>query len=161
MRRKVDSFMALCFQEKILFLEAFFLLGWMRAAILLLPFRYLTRKCEHKKEHRECNILREEHKRVAAEVGRAIARASGHTPWESACLAQALTACRMLRRRGISGVFYLGVKRDAAAGMKAHAWSRSGDVFVTGEEGYREFTVVSAFCWESGRERDEDGALFR
>jgi hypothetical protein len=86
-------------------------------------------------------------------VRKAIKQASSYTPWESACLAQAFTARRMLQKRGLPGVFYLGVKKDVSGGsengkMKAHAWSQCGEVIVTGEKGAQGFTVVSVFAWD-------------
>jgi hypothetical protein len=56
----------------------------------------------------------------------------------------------MLKRRGIPGVFYLGVAKDEESKekMKAHAWSQCGDMIITGERGYEEFVVVSIFGWD-------------
>jgi len=76
-------------------------------------------------------------------------RASAYTPWESACLAQSLTAQKMLRKRGIPGVFYLGAMKDEESKekMKAHAWSQCGDTIITGGDS-NEFTILSVFGWK-------------
>ena len=76
-------------------------------------------------------------------------RAANNTPWESACLAQSLTAQRMLKRRGIPGVFYLGVMKgeNVKENMSAHAWSQCGETIITGHKGYEDYAVVSVFRW--------------
>ena len=146
---KFKKFMQLTQRQKKLFLEAFLLLGIMRAAILMISFKRLTRTLRHSNEEIVAGTPSGEQLRMAREIGKAIGTAAGHTLWESACLAQALTAQRMLQRRGIPGVFYLGVMRDNTAKekMKAHAWSKCGDFVVSGE-GYEGFTVLSSFSWE-------------
>ena len=133
-------------EEKKLFIEAYLTLGRMRAAILTLSFKQLTRSLEHRAKAEEIAPLGMKEMQTARLVGEAIGRAATYTPWESACLVQALTAQRMLKKRGVSGVFYLGVAKDKKK-MKAHAWSQCGDVFVTGGTGHEAFTVVSVFKW--------------
>jgi hypothetical protein len=82
-------------------------------------------------------------------VRRALRRASKRTPWESACLARAIAGKKMLDRRGIPSTLYLGVLKDnkEKKDMKAHAWLRSGNIYLTGKEGVKlnAYTVVSTF----------------
>jgi hypothetical protein len=149
MRRRLEKFLALPGEEKRLFLEAWVTLGVMRAAILTVSFKRLTRSLDHSLQGRETQFPNEEEKKRAAMIGRAIIRAAAHTPWESACLAQALTARRMLQRRGIPGVFFLGVSKEGSEReMNAHAWSRCGEISVTGGEGEGRFVVLSVFEWK-------------
>jgi len=124
-------------------------LGVMRAAILRVPFKKLTRSLEHQAKKGVLKELGEEQKIVAISIGKAIEQAAAHTPWESACLAQSLTAQRMLKKRGVPGVFYLGVAKDEASTekMKAHAWSQCGNTIITGGRGHEDFTVLSVFGW--------------
>ena len=105
---------------------------------------------EHVAKKKELEKLGETDMQTAKRVGQAIVRASAYTPWESACLAQSLTAQKMLQKRGIPGVFYLGAAKDEESKekMKAHAWSQCGDVIVTGGSGHKEFTVLSVFGWQ-------------
>ena len=121
----------------------------MRAAILTVSFKRLTRSLEHSPNKEEITALNDNQISIAIEVGQAINRASAHTPWESACLAQSLTAQRMLQKRGIPGVFYLGAMKDEEekSKMKAHAWSQCGDTIITGGSGHEDFTVLSVFGW--------------
>ncbi len=151
MIRRIRSFIALSHNEKKLFIEAYLMLGIMRASILTVSFRRLTRSLQHHQNIKETQQLNEQQSKTATSIGKAITQAAAHTPWESACLAQSLTAQRMLQRRGIGGVFYLGVaKEEGVANMKAHAWSQCGGQIITGEAGCEAFRVISVFEW--GRE---------
>ena len=146
---KIKKFTKLSAEEKKLFLEAYVTLGIMRAAILTVSFKRLTRSLEHVAKKKELTTLTTQEMEIAQKVGEAIMRASAYTPWESACLAQSLTAQKMLQKRGIPGVFYLGAMKDdeSEAKMKAHAWSQCGDTIITGGGGHEAFTVLSVFGW--------------
>lgn len=146
---KFKKFCKLSFREKRLFLEAYVTVGIMRAAILIVPFKRLTRSLKHQQSEMEIAALDNEELQTALSVGKAISRASAHTLWESSCLAQSFAAQRMLEKRGIPGVFYLGVAKNAGdkEDMKAHSWSRCGDMIITGGEGHENFTVLSIFGW--------------
>ena len=63
---------------------------------------------------------------------------------KGSCLASALAAHAMLRRRGIASSLCLGVARDEGA-MAAHAWIEVGqDVIVGAAEAVR-FTRIAQF----------------
>ena len=150
MLAKIKKFMALTFEEKKLFVEAWFLLGVMRLAILTLSFKRLTHAFEQRHKIKELSLLNEDQLRVAQLIGKSITQAASHTPWESACLVQALTAQKMLQKRGIPGVFYLGAKKDEIkrGDITAHAWSQCGDKVITGGNGHKECTILSVFGWD-------------
>lgn len=149
MIQKFKKFSKLSASEKKLFLEAWLMLGIMRAAILMVPFKRLTRNLEQQQNHVEITSLYEREMKIAITIGKLIASAANNTPWESACLAQSLTAQRMLKRRGVPGVFYLGVMKgeNGDEKMSAHAWSQCGETIITGQEGHEDYTVVSVFWW--------------
>ena len=149
MIQKFKKFTQLSPEEKILFLEAYITLGKMRAAILTISFKRLTHTLEHKPQAGTITLLDEEAIQTALAVGDAIRLAAAYTPWESACLAQSLTAQKMLKKRGISGVFYLGAAKDeeSETKMKAHSWTQCGDAIITGGTGHEAFTVLSVFGW--------------
>ncbi len=149
MIQKFKKFTKLSVEEKNLFLEAYYTLGKMRAGILTVSFKRLTRSLEHLPQKEEITELSEKETEIAILVGKAISRAAAYTPWESLCLAQSLTAQKMLQKRGIPGVFYLGAAKDEESKekMKAHAWSQCGDTIITGGAGHEEFTVLSVFGW--------------
>ena len=56
------------------------------------------------------------------------------TAWESKCLVRALTAQRLLKKKGIPSTMYLGCKMEEG-NMVAHAWLRVGKLYVTGGNG--------------------------
>jgi len=152
MIQKFKKFIKLSSEEKKLFFEAYVTLGMKRLFILTISFKRLTRSLEHVAKKKELEKLAEKEMKTANLVGQAIMRASAYTPWESACLAQSLTAQKMLKKRGIPGVFYLGVMKDekgeeGVTQMKAHAWSQCGEVIITGAEGHEKFIVLSVFGW--------------
>jgi hypothetical protein len=149
---KIKKFMALSLEEKKLFVEAWYLLGVMRLALLVFSFKRLTCAFEHMQQVKEETVLNEEQLQVAQLIGESIIKAASHTPWESACLVQALAAQKMLHKRGIPGVFYLGAKKDQIdkGNITAHAWTQCGEKIITGGDGHKEFTILSVFGW--GRE---------
>ena len=149
MIHKLKKFTKLSLEEKKLFMEAYATLGMMRTAILTVSFKHLTRSLEHVAKKKELEKLGEKDMKTAQMVGQAIMRASAYTPWKSACLAQSLAAQKMLQKRGIPGVFYLGAAKDEEnkSKMKAHAWSQCGNTIITGSGGHEDFTVLSVFGW--------------
>lgn len=80
----------------------------------------------------------------ALAVSRALARAARNLPFQAVCLPQALAAALMLRRRGLAAEVHFGVaKRDGD--LHAHAWSRCGDVVVSGGHECGDFAPISVF----------------
>ena len=92
------------------------------------------------------------------QIRKSISRAVNNVPWRTVCLQQAVAAKWMCRRRSIQSVMYVGVTtvdRGAVnAGtaplhrggyMRAHAWLKVRDTFVSGERGHRKFTVLKRF----------------
>lgn len=81
----------------------------------------------------------------AALVGRAVARAARHVPCRAVCLQQAFAALLMLRRRRLAATVHFGLLREGDE-LKAHAWSRCGEVPVTGVAAAHGFTPIAAFA---------------
>jgi hypothetical protein len=84
----------------------------------------------------------EHHTEDVHRIRRAILAAARRVPWRSQCLEQSIAAQRMLRARGIPATLYLGVEKRGDA-LRAHAWVRSGDIFVTGGDGSDRYSIVS------------------
>jgi hypothetical protein len=74
---------------------------------------------------------------AAERIRWAIDAAARHLPGQTTCLASALAADVMLRRRGVESTFHLGVATDRRAGepVRAHAWVESSGTTVTGDLG--------------------------
>ena len=60
------------------------------------------------------------------------------------CLELALASRLFLNKRGQASSLYFGVKKEGTE-LKAHAWLKVGDFFVTGEEGHEQFKVLATF----------------
>jgi hypothetical protein len=132
--------------EKMLLLEAFFLLGLARVLVLTIPFRWLARTVgQHMQESAPEAAAAD--LQLAGLIGQAVRSAAGNTPWESVCLPQAIAGQWMLKQRGIAATLYLGVAKadDKPEQLAAHAWLRCGDQILTGGSGHKQFTVVSTF----------------
>lgn len=83
---------------------------------------------------------------TAEAIGWAVSALGPRVPWDGRCLAQALAAAAMLRRRGVEATVSLGVREGESAGFTAHAWLRVGARVVTGgagHEGYKAFTTFA------------------
>ncbi len=149
---KLQRFFALPWWQRGVFVQAWFMLGWMRIAIVTTSFKHLARRLEHHRQPLALSPVGPEQLRVAHCIGRLVAAAAKYTPWRSQCLAQVLVVQRLLARRDIAGQFYLGVRRgreatDDPTGLSAHAWLQCGQYIVNGAAGHEAFTVVSAFSW--------------
>ncbi|MDD2856973.1 MAG: lasso peptide biosynthesis B2 protein, partial [Desulfuromonadaceae bacterium] len=83
---------------------------------------------------------------IAQRTGWAVETMARHTPWQSRCLVQALSAWWMLSRRGVRGTVYFGVAAaETGAAFNAHAWLRCGSRIVTGGPNHESFRVLSYF----------------
>ncbi len=149
MLRKTFQFARLSLQEKLLFIEAYFTLGMMRAAILLFSFKQVTKGLIHHNDKKEVSIKAYGGTKLTRKIGKAIRTAANNTPWESACLAQSLCAYKMLQRRNIPGIFYLGVMKSTTNNqtVQAHAWSEADGEILTGKKGHTQYSVISIYQW--------------
>jgi hypothetical protein len=143
--RLIRKFLALNYADRCLLVEAWLHLGAARLALLSLPFRRLSRylgtqiPAEEAPPHAQA-VLPE-----ARRIAWAVDTMSRHTPWESACLAQAVAGKLMLRRRSVPAWLYLGTRKDEAGSLVAHAWLQIGEEIVLGGAGRQGFTALSAF----------------
>lgn len=152
MIRRLHTFLGLPFRQKLLLFHAWCLLGWYRAALLLVSFKRLVAGLRHHPLVPPTPLLPEALQEEAASIGRLVAAAGRVTPWRSPCLAQVLAAQHLLAARGIPGQFSLGVRRgregtEDHVGLAAHAWLQCGDTIVNGAAGHEQYTVVSIFSW--------------
>lgn len=130
--------------DRFMLLKVFCLMGMVRVLILLLPFKWIAKHLGHQgieSSQEEDSVKRE----AARKIGRAIAKISRYTPWESKCLVQAITGKILMRKMGISNTLYLGVRKNEKNELVAHAWLRVGPAIISGRHGRDEFKVVSCF----------------
>ena len=151
MAKRLRKFLALDSASKRLFIQAYYLLGVLRLAILTSSFKKLVsgltvHRAAVDQAPLDAGLLATAHR-----IGWAVRTAACFTPWNSTCLVQVLTAQRLLQEGGVAGVFYLGASTEpgseADSAMSAHAWLKCGAEYITGESGHEKFTVVSSFTW--------------
>lgn len=139
--KRINKFLfKVSIKEKLLFVEAFFLTGLMRAKILKVPFNKLKEELGTYNTESADDVVIDDYKKAKI-VRDVVVTISKFTPWESLCLVQAMTVQRMLKKRGISTTIYLGVNKENQ-NMVAHAWIRCGKMFVTGGDGSGYATVA-------------------
>ena len=142
--RKIKTFFSIDNKLRIEFIQAFTYEGMYRALILFVPFNKLRKRMgKHKKESVETVDI--EVYKEARHISWVVTLIASKTPWESKCLVQALTAQKMLKNKGISTTIYLGVRKEGNE-MKAHAWLRCGEYYVTGGAIRDQYTVVAKFA---------------
>ncbi|WP_423231149.1 lasso peptide biosynthesis B2 protein [Clostridium grantii] len=142
--RKSKSFLSIRWSDKLLFFKAYIITGIARMAILFLKFNIVKKYMGNPKTESPY-ILDKEVYRSAKKVSWAVNQASKYTPWESRCLVKAITAQRLLKKKGIYSTIYLGVNKDESNKMNAHAWLRCGELFVTGGYEKNDFKEVAKF----------------
>jgi len=133
-------------------LEAAWLSAWARVSIVVVRFSRIAEWLGDPQEESERTPLSPEHKLLANEVRSAIEAAARRTPWKCECLVKAIVARLMLVRRGLSGTLYFGMrnKDDIQGEYEAHAWTRSGDLIVTGADQRKGYAVLSTFKFGPG-----------
>jgi hypothetical protein len=149
---RLQKFLELPSRHKLLLVQAWVLLGYYRASIILVPFKRITANLQHYPRANSPPALLPLQRDEAILIGRLVATAARLTPWQSLCLTQVLVTQRLLAKRNIPGQFCLGVQRscelpDDSSGLSAHAWLQCGDVIVNGVAGHERFAVVSIFSW--------------
>lgn len=134
----------LTFNRKILLIASFLLMGIIRAALLMLPFRCIA-TCMGKERFDSPAFISRQQSNKAIIISQVIAIASKHTPWKSECLVQALTAQVFLKIFKIPNTLYLGISKDDLNSLQAHAWLRCGELIITGAQVRNEFKEINKF----------------
>ncbi|MFN8488221.1 MAG: lasso peptide biosynthesis B2 protein [Caldilineaceae bacterium] len=135
-------------RERQLVVEAFCWLGLARLLVLTLPFHWLLLLLRLQRRPVQTRLGAPVAHQPVEQIRRAVQAVSGYTPWTSNCLAQALAANRMLHRRRLPSILYIGVAKQHNQPLTAHAWLCCGERFVTGEAGWQQFTPIT--CLTSG-----------
>jgi len=145
--RKWRTFLKAESQFKLLFLPALLLVVFARITLLLVPFRVLaSRLGEHAGIEVWIPVLNSRQIAQSRHIGQAVSTAARYTPWESNCFPQAIAARWLLGLHGIPYTLCLGMKRDEKTSeLLAHAWVAAGPVFVTGGDGFSQYSLVGSF----------------
>lgn len=141
--RKIKTFVLTDFNTKKMIISCVYITAISRYSILNVEFKYLKDKLGKSGEE---TSYRESitNYNIAEKVSWVVTTTSRYTPWESKCLVQAMTAQKLLKKYNIKSTLYLGV-RKLDNELKAHAWLRCGEYFVTGGDGtgYKEVAKFS------------------
>lgn len=124
--------------------EALIALLMARGAMAFLPFRRIAAWLGTPGAESPATATAEEIC-TAKEIGWAVGAVARRVPWDGRCLAQALAATRMLRRRGLEGTVSFGACQGESAGFDAHAWLRLGSCIVTGGVTHERFKIFTTF----------------
>jgi hypothetical protein len=66
-------------------------------------------------------------------------------PWQVKCFEEAIAGKKVLNIFDIKTTLFLGVTKEGEQNLKAHAWLKIGDQFITGEQGHQNYTVVGFY----------------
>lgn len=137
------TFLSLRPAMMLLILEAFLYLGWARI-LKARPFASIAPGLGVQME--ETPLTRDrDNERLLLQISKALHMASRHTWWESKCLVMAIAGMKMLERRRIASTLYMGTGKDDHGRMIAHAWLRSGIIYLTGADEIPKYTIVAKF----------------
>jgi hypothetical protein len=125
-------------------LEAAFFLAASRLSLRLIPFKILSGWLGEAMAESAPAVCWAD-SQVSTDLPWALEAIGRRFQWSRQCLVQAMAAQWMLRRRGLTGTLYLGVRKDDANALAAHAWLRSGSDILVGGERRQEFRVVAMF----------------
>jgi hypothetical protein len=116
-----------------------------RIAMAFLPFRRIAAWLGTPGAQTPVTVTAEECSKAEA-IGWAVEIVGRRVPWDGRCLAQALAASGMLRRRGLEGTVSFGVSEGESAEFDAHAWLRIGPNIVTGGSEHQRFKAFTTFA---------------
>ncbi|PEJ58438.1 stage V sporulation protein S [Bacillus sp. AFS002410] len=141
---RLRIFFSMDIKIKLLYVEAFIYLGWGR---FLKGKQFAKVAPTLGKRMTETTLsFNAEQIQILKDISSSLNIMSRYTFWESRCLVKAIAGMKMLERRRINSTLYLGTGKDENGKLIAHAWLRSGPIFVTGSEGMEKFTVVGKFA---------------
>lgn len=134
------------FKEKLLLMASFVFMGIIRFVIIVMPFKYVSKFIGEKMADSPYTADKRTYRR-AWKIGWAVDLMSRHTPWESKCLVQAISALVLLKIFKVHYTLYLGLNKGNDNDLIAHAWLRCGELIITGDSPNNHFQVVAQFAY--------------
>jgi len=125
---------------KLLVLEVLILSAIIRFVLLFYPFKRILLFLKKKEPNQVSHLPKK-----ASQIGYFVDRVCPHTPWKSACLVQAIVGKIMLQRRKIQSTVFLGVAKNKQDELKAHAWLKSDNTYLTGYREMNDYTTIAHF----------------
>lgn len=142
--RGLRGFLRLPIKRKILTSLIVVLLGINRFIILFIPFKHIAGKIGKTMYETDREMDSDKFKKARL-IGHYVVKLSRHTPWESKCFVQALTAKELFNVFRIPSTIYFGIKKGDDGELLAHAWIRYGEIIVTGAPQHKTFNAVAYF----------------
>ncbi|MBL4710637.1 MAG: lasso peptide biosynthesis B2 protein [Flavobacteriales bacterium] len=142
---RLNSSMRFPSPKKAMLINAFFYLCYSRLLLKTTSFKKLAARLGEPMTESTIDSDKEAID-TALQFGKSINKLSNYTPFRSMCFEQALALKFLLNKKGIASTIYLGVlKVEDESKLKAHAWTRVGNVYPTGNKGKESFTIISTF----------------
>lgn len=130
------------FTDRFIFFEAWVLIHVAKLFIKLFPLKILV-KILGKQNFESCYI--DSNLLTIKKIRSSLLCASSCTFHNSKCYDQAIAATIMLTFRKINSTFYFGLKKTACGNLEAHAWVRSGNIFICGGDNVEQYSIVGIF----------------
>ena len=128
--------------EKWMTITVYFYVAYYRLCLLFVPMSRIEKMIGVRGEESEAEET-SENLRLAQLVGFHVNRVTGHLPLKRKCFVRALSARKILMKKGVNTTLYLGVRKENDK-MAAHAWLRCGQIYVTGGNG-TDYAMVAKF----------------
>ena len=119
--------------EKWMTITVYFYVAYYRLCLLLVPMPRIEKMIGVRGAESEAEETLENIK-LAKLVGFHVNRVTAHLPLKRKCFVRALSARKILMKKGVNTTLYLGVGKEDGK-MVAHAWLRCGQLYVTGGDG--------------------------
>ena len=141
---KILKFLKYPLGLKILVVRVFFLALFYKWLISKNTFRDICHRLGTRRESVPYEPYSGNNKERILAVSRAIKIVCPRLHFKNECLVEAFVAKRLLLHEKMT--VYMGVAKNKDGAMRAHAWTRCGDIYVTGAEGREQFTVTAVFA---------------
>ena len=144
----IYKFLIISFNEKKMFFEAFTLYLFVELLMLLFPFRFYSNFIGNYMKQVELN---NNDSNLASLVLIAIKRALKILPYKPKCLVNSIVAKKMLDKRGIKSILFLGLNKNINNKLYAHAWLKISNfsyfipLNLQSEYNTKQFKVIAFF----------------
>lgn len=119
--------------EKWMTIKVYLYVAYYRLCLLFVPMSRIETMIGVRGEESSAEETLENIK-LAKLVGFHVNRVTAHLPLKRKCFVRALSARKLLMKKGVNTTLYLGVCKENDK-MAAHAWLRCGQLYVTGGNG--------------------------
>ncbi len=142
--KKFKTFLALSGTTKWLICKAVVISAFVKFALSFLPFKVVLKWLG------KINVESDENSNpdsieTRTNIKTAIEICKRYTFWKNKCFTLAVTCKLLLTKYNLPSTVYIGFYKDEAGKYKGHAWLRSYDMILTGDNEINKFTIQSFF----------------